>query len=187
MDSLRSPGQRLNFREVVALGVSEAAAASLVRSSSSLRLFHAARVDYPEGAGSIADWLVNDVSRVLAATEGADLERLEAAALSRLARAVDDGDISHRQGRRIVEALVTRGISFDEARTTLDLTEIDDEAMLSAMLRQVAEEYPEKVAAYQRGQHGLLGFFVGQVMRRSEGKADPRKANELARAMFGQT
>ncbi len=187
MDSLRSPGQRLNFREVLALGVSEAAAASLVRSSSALKLFHAAQVDYPEGAGSIADWLVNDVSRVLAATEGADLERLEAAALSRLARAVDDGDISHRQGRRIVEALVKRGISFDEARTSLDLTEIDDEAMLSAMLRQVADEYPEKVAAYQRGQHGLLGFFVGQVMRRSEGKADPRKANELARAMFGQT
>ena len=187
VDTLRTPGQRLNFREVVSLGVSEAAAASLVRSQPALNLFHAARADYPDGAGAIADWLVNDISRLLAASDGAGLERLEPVALSSLAQAVDRGELSHRQGRRIAEALVTRGVSFDEARDSLDLTEIDDEAMLSAMLRQVADEYPDKVAAYRGGQHGLLGFFVGQVMRRSRGKADPRKANELARAMFGQT
>ncbi|MCY3612524.1 MAG: glutamine--tRNA ligase/YqeY domain fusion protein [Gemmatimonadetes bacterium] len=184
-ETLRTPGQRLNFREVVSQGVSEAAAASLVRSQPALNLFHAARADYPDGAASIADWLVNEVSRLVAATEGAGLELLEPAALSSLAHAVDTDDLSHRQGRRVVEALVTRGISFEEARASLDLIEIDDEAMLSSLLQQVADEYPDKVAAYQGGQHGLLGFFVGQVMRRSRGKADPRKANELAKGMFG--
>ena len=183
---MRSPSQRINFRELVSLGVSEAAAASLVRSSDLLGVFHAAHGHYPGGAASIADWLVNDVARLAAASDGANVARLEPAGVSRLAEAVDDGALSHRQGRAIAEALLTRGVSFDEARANLDLTEIDDEAMLSAMLRQVADEYPDKVAAYRDGQHGLLDFFVGQVMRHSRGKADPRKANELARAMFGQ-
>ena len=186
VDSMRSPTQKLNFRELVSLGVSEAAAASMVRSPGLLGVFHAARDRYPGGAASIADWLVNDVARLASAADGADLARLEPAAVSRVAEAVDDGELSHRQGRAIVEVLLTRGVSFEEARASLDLTEIDDETMLSAMLRQVAEEYPDKVAAYRAGQHGLLDFFVGQVMRHSRGKADPRKANELARAMFGK-
>ena len=186
VDSMRSPTQKLNFRELVSLGVSEAAAASMVRSPGLLGVFHAARDRYPGGAASIADWLVNDVARLASAADGADLARLEPAAVSRVAEAVDDGELSHRQGRAIVEALLTRGVSFEEARASLDLTEIDDETMLSAMLRQVADEYPDKVAAYRGGQHGLLDFFVGQVMRHSRGKADPRKANELARAMFGK-
>jgi len=55
---------------------------------------------------------------------------------------------------------------------------------LRALLREIAAEYPDKAAAYRAGRTGLLGFFVGQVMRRTGGKADPRAASRLAEAVL---
>ena len=179
-ESLHSAEDRRRFRELVALGVTEAAAASLVRSPVALELFGAACTRYPEGAGSIAAWLVNDFTRLLGSDDGADPARLEPAALGDLVRAVDTGGLSHRQGRSVLAALLRRGGTFEEARSAADLTEIGDEATLRAMLEGLAEEFPDKAAAFRNGRSGLLGFFVGQVMRRTRGKADPKAASRLA-------
>ena len=183
-ESLRTAKQRLDFRELVSLGVSEAPAVSLVRSPRSLDVFHAARACCPECADSIAGWLVNEVTRLLGSDDRAELERLDPVALADLARAVDVGEMSHRRGRTVVAELLTRGGSFEEVCSELDLEEIDDETMLRAMLEEIVHDYPEKAAAYRGGQHRLLGLFVGEVMKRSRGKANPREASRLARAML---
>ena len=183
-ESLASDLDRRRFRELRSLGVAEATAASLVRSPAALKLFGAARARYPVGADSIAAWLVNDFTRLAGNDEGADPARLEAAALADLSRAVDTGELSHRQGRTVLAALLRRGGSFAEARSAADLTEIGDETMLGTMLREIVAEYPDKAAAYKAGRSGLLGFFVGQVMRRTGGKADPRVASRLAEAVL---
>ena len=183
-ESLRTAKQRLDFRELVSLGVSEAPAVSLVRSPSSLDVFHAARAGYAKGADSIAGWLVNEVTRLLGSDDRAELERLDPGALADLARAVDTGEMSHRQGRTVVAELLARGGSFEDVCSELDLEEIDDEDMLRAMLEEIVHDYPEKAAAYRGGQHRLLGLFVGEVMKRSRGKANPREASRLARAML---
>ena len=182
-ESLSSEQDRRRFRELRSQGVSEASAASLVRSPAALELFGAAHARYPVGAESIASWLVNDFTRLLG-SDGADPSRLEHGALGDLARAVDTGGLSHRQGRTILAALLTRGGSFEEARTAADLTEIDDEGILRAMLEGLVEEFPDKAAAFRNGRTGLLGFFVGQVMRQTRGKADPKAASRLAEAIL---
>ena len=183
-ESLRSDDDRRRFRELVALGVTEAAAASLVRSPVALELFDDARVRYSEGADSIAAWLVNDFTRLLGAEEGTDPSCLEAAALADLVRAVDSGDLSHRHGRTVLSALLTRGGSFAEARAAADLDEIADEATLRAMLEELVDEFPDKASAFRNGRAGLLGFFVGQVMRRTRGKADPKAVSGLAKGVL---
>ena len=180
MDSLRSVEERRRFTELVSLGASEAAAASLVRSPELQGLFFAARPDYPEGASSIAAWLVNEFTRLLGTDPQAALERLDASALAALARDVDHGGLSHRQARAVAAALLQRGGSLEDAKAGLDLAEIGDEATLRALLEEVAAEYPDKAAAYRNGQKGMVGFFVGEVMKRSRGKADPRKTSRLA-------
>ena len=184
VDSLRSAEERRRFRELVALGASEAAAAGLVRSAPLRAMFHAARAEHPEGAAAIAVWLVNEVARLLGSDAGARLERLDASALAALARDVDAGALSHRRARSVVAALLRRGGSYEETVAALDLSEIRDGATLRALLDAVATEYPDKVSAYRSGQKGLLGFFVGEVMRRSRGKADPRRASRLAVRML---
>ena len=182
--SLRSDDDRQRFRKLVTLGVTEAAAASLVRSAVGLELFDNARARYPEGADSIAAWLVNDFTRLLGSDEGADSSRLGAAALADLVRAVDTGKLSHRQGRTVLASLLTRGGSFAEARAAADLEEIGDEGTLRAMLADLVDRFPDKAAAFRNGRTGLLGFFVGQVMRRTGGKADPRAVNRLAEGIL---
>ena len=186
-ESLRSDDDRRRFRGLVALGVTGAAAASLVRSPVALELFDDARARYPEGTGAIAAWLVNDFTRILGADEGADPSRLGAAALAGLVRAVDNGDLSHRQGRTVLSDLLTRGGSFAEARAAADLDEIADEATLRALLEELVDEFPGKAAAFRNGRAGLLGFFVGQVMRRTRGKADPRTVSRLAEGILSAT
>ena len=115
------------------------------------------RAEYVEGADSIASWLVNEITRLLGADAGSDLTRLTPEALADLAEAVDDGDLSHRQARKVLGALLRRGGSLDEARAGLDLEEIGDEDALRSMLDGLIAQYPDKAAAYRNGQRGLLG------------------------------
>ena len=185
IDTLRTEAERSLFGELVSLGAPEAAAAVLVRAHDLREVFLAARAEYVEGADSIASWLVNEITRLLGGDSASDLSRLAPGALADLAEAVDEGDLSHRQARKVLAALLRRGGSVDEVREGLDLEEIGDEGALRTMLDGLIAEYPEKAAAYRNGQHGLLGFFVGGVMKQTRGKADPRKASELARAMLG--
>ena len=62
------------------------------------------------------------------------------------------------------------------------ITDVDE---LGAVIDDVLAENEAQVAAYRGGKHGVLGFFVGQVMKRTEGKADPRRVNELVREKLG--
>jgi len=179
-EALRTDGERLWFTELVELGASEAASINLARAPELRAVFLAARSEYPDGADSIAAWLVNEITRLLGSDAAYDIGRLAPEALADLVEAVDEEEMSHRQGRTVLEALLRDGGEFEEVRQRLDLEEIGDEEALLAILREMAEAYPEKAAAYRGGQRGLLGFFVGGVMKRTKGKADPRKASELA-------
>ncbi len=181
-DSLRSPEHRRVFDELSELGVGEAAAANLARSPETLAAFRAARTHYVEGAGAIAAWLVNECARLIGREDDARLSRLAPEALAELARAVDCGDLSHRQGRLVVASLLKDGGAFEQVRARLDLTEVDDEGALLAIIDDAIREHPDKAAAYRAGRAGLLGFFVGRVMKASRGKADPRAASRLAKA-----
>lgn len=62
-----------------------------------------------------------------------------------------------------------------EAARTLDLLLLQDDNLLETWINEVLAENPDKVETYRKGKVGLLGFFVGQVMRRSGGKADPKE------------
>ena len=176
---------RARFDELGSLGVPEAAAASLARSPRLDAVFRAALPCYPRGAGAIASWVVNEVAG-LSADHDAGPARLDPAALAALARAVDEGSLSRRQGRAVLSALLAKGGTFEQVRASLDLAEIADEGVLGPLLGKIVRENPEKAAAYRDGRTGLLGFFVGEAMKRSGGKADPRAVSRLAAKMLGE-
>ena len=62
---------------------------------------------------------------------------------------------------------------------------MSDAGELGPIVDRILEANPGQVAAYRGGKEGLLGFFVGQVMRETQGKADPRVVNDLVRAKLG--
>jgi aspartyl-tRNA(Asn)/glutamyl-tRNA(Gln) amidotransferase subunit B len=61
----------------------------------------------------------------------------------------------------------------------LNLLQSSDEGMIAALVEQAFAKFPEKVAEYRSGKKGLLGLFVGEVMKLSKGKADPKLTNKL--------
>ena len=66
-----------------------------------------------------------------------------------------------------------------EIAESLNLLQSNDEALIKALIAEVIAKYPEKVAEYRSGKKGLLGLFVGEVMKLSKGKADPKLTNQL--------
>jgi aspartyl-tRNA(Asn)/glutamyl-tRNA(Gln) amidotransferase subunit B len=64
----------------------------------------------------------------------------------------------------------------------LNLAQDANQDEIDLLIDGVLQRFPEKVEEYKNGKTGLLGMFVGEVMKLSKGKADPRKTNELVRA-----
>ncbi len=67
-----------------------------------------------------------------------------------------------------------------------DLLQSTDEDLIETIVQQVMANYPDKVEAYRSGNKGLLGLFMGEVMKGTKGKADPKRANEVVRSLLEQ-
>ncbi len=61
----------------------------------------------------------------------------------------------------------------------MNLLQESDVVFIEALIEQVLKKYPDKVQEYKKGKKGLLALFVGEVMKASKGKADPKITNEL--------
>ena len=66
-----------------------------------------------------------------------------------------------------------------ELAQSLNILQNADEGFLEQLIDEVLKQHPDKVKAYQKGKKNLLGMFMGQVMRNSKGKADPKATNQM--------
>jgi aspartyl-tRNA(Asn)/glutamyl-tRNA(Gln) amidotransferase subunit B len=102
-------------------------------------------------------------------------------ALGSLVRLVDEGTISGRTAKDVFERAWGTG---EEPRAIVEregLTQVSDEGALEAAVREVVEASPEQVASYRGGKAAALGWFVGQVMKKTAGRANPKRVNDLVR------
>jgi len=88
---------------------------------------------------------------------------------------------------RFLEALAASGDPGFSAETYLGDGLVADTAELEPIVERILAANPGQVEAYRGGKEGLLGFFVGQVMKATQGKADPRVVNELVRAKLSSS
>jgi aspartyl-tRNA(Asn)/glutamyl-tRNA(Gln) amidotransferase subunit B len=84
-----------------------------------------------------------------------------------------------------MRALAESGDPEFHAETYLDETVVSDAAELEPLVDRILADNPDQVASFKGGKQGLLGFFVGQVMKETQGKADPKAVNELLRTKLG--
>jgi aspartyl-tRNA(Asn)/glutamyl-tRNA(Gln) amidotransferase subunit B len=102
--------------------------------------------------------------------------------LATMVRLIDSGEISGKIAKTVFDLMLKTG--EDPARIVADqgLTQVSDDAPILAAIDQVLAANPDKVAEYRSGKDKLFGFFVGQIMKATQGKANPQKVNELLRA-----
>ena len=138
-------------------------------------------------AKAISNWIMGDVLRVVRE------RKLDTALvihdwpvlperLAALVKLIDDGEISGKIAKTVFEDMVTTGGSPVEIVAARGLTQITDDAAIRTAVEAVVAAHAAKVAEYRGGKDKLFGFFVGQVMKATEGKANPQKVNELLKA-----
>ena len=89
------------------------------------------------------------------------------------------GEISGPTAKTVLEEMVLTGHDPEEIVKSKGLTQVSDEGALEKIIDEVMAKNKQQVAQYKSGKETVFGFFVGQVMKASGGKANPAKVNEL--------
>lgn len=111
--------------------------------------------------------------------------RFDAAALAELIRMVEQGRLSHSMGRKIFETLYNEGGSPQRIADAQGLSQLSDEAELRATVQKMILDHPQQVEQFRAGKDRVLGFFVGQVMRATQGQANPALVSRLLHEELG--
>lgn len=106
--------------------------------------------------------------------------------LAELIGLIEKGTISNNIGKQIlIEDMITNGEKASAIVERKGLSQISDEGAIKAIVQKVIDANPNQVEAYKGGRTNLLGFFVGQVMKETKGRANPKTVNELIREIIG--
>jgi len=107
-------------------------------------------------------------------------------AIGQLVRLVAEGTLSSSMARTVFERVAETGKEPGEIVRAEGLAQVRDTGQLEAWVAEVVSAHPAEVERYRQGEDKLLGFLMGQIMKKSRGKADPRQATELLRAKLGR-
>ena len=132
-----------------------------------------------------SNWVMGDVLRFLN-EEKRDIRDcpISPASLAEMIQLIEDGTISGKMAKDVVEEMYKTG---KPPRTVIEekgLVQITDEGALAAVVARIMEANPTQLAQFRSGKEKLFGFFVGQVMKATEGKANPQLINELLKKML---
>jgi len=129
---------------------------------------------------TISNWMINDLTRLMNDLGKTAAELcLRPADLAEIIGLVEGGQISPATGKALLKKVEDSGRKPAEIVAAEGLGLIGDENALRSQIEAVLSESPSEVASYKAGKESLLGWFVGQVMRRTGGKADPKRTREL--------
>ncbi len=127
-----------------------------------------------------ANWVLGDLLRILNEKKiSAKNIPVKPSSLCQLIGLIEKGVISNTAGKEVFRELFESGKSPEEIIEDKGLSQISSEDVLIRLVRQVIEENPESVASFRKGKTQAAGYLVGQVMKASRGKANPKMVKEL--------
>lgn len=129
----------------------------------------------------VANWLMGDIAAYLNSEKLAIADiALTPANLAELVTLIDKGTISGKIAKEILPELLTNAVdSVENLVESKGMTQISDTGALTAMIDELLAANPDKVEQFRAGKTKLQGFFVGQLMKKTSGRADPKVANKL--------
>ncbi len=128
----------------------------------------------------LANWMINDLFRLMNEVKR-DIGRIEITpmALVELISLINNRTINNSTAKDILAEMFVSGQSAEAIVKAKGLAQISDESAISTIINQLIEDHPQQVTAYLAGKAQLHGWFVGQIMRATKGKADPAVVNKL--------
>ena len=177
--------RRARFMEEYDLPVYDADILTGERSLS--EYFEAAVKAYTSDPKRVSNWLMNDVLRMLneAGIIAGEL-KLKPEYLAQVIKLVDAKTINTPTGKALLEEVEASGKSPGEIVKDEGLAQVSDVDAIRELAAEVLAENPDQVESYKKGKETLIGWFVGQVMRVSHGKADPNVAREILQELLSK-
>ncbi len=105
--------------------------------------------------------------------------------LAELISLIEKGTISNNIGKQIIIEMMKDGTKAYVIVEKKGLSQISDEGAIKELVQKVVDAHPNEVEAYKNGKTNLLGFFVGQVMKETKGRANPKTVNQLIKEIIG--
>jgi aspartyl-tRNA(Asn)/glutamyl-tRNA(Gln) amidotransferase subunit B len=132
-----------------------------------------------------ANWVMGDVLRFLN-EDKRDIKNcpIPSGSLAEMILLIEEGSISGKMAKEIIEEMYKTGKGPREIIETKGLVQITDEEALKKTISDVLEANPAQIEQYRGGKEKLFGYFVGQVMKETKGKANPALVNELLKKML---
>ena len=165
------------YLEEVGLNAKEA---DILTSDGSVAQLFEDALDVHRDAKVVANWVVNELSPYFEDGK-ADGLPFGGAELGALVALVASRAISGTTGKKILAIIVTEGGDPEAIVAERGLEQVTDVSSVEPIVEQVIAANPEKAEEYRSGRTGLAGFFVGQVMRKMDGTADPELVQRLVR------
>ena len=122
--------------------------------------------------------MTNDVAKELKDKEINEL-KFTSVQIAQLIKIVDDGTISSKIAKQVFEDMTQSGTNPTKIVEDKGLVQISDPSIISPIIDEVIVKNPDNVEKFKAGNTKLLGFFVGQVLKTTGGKANPQVVNEL--------
>ena len=153
--------------------------ASVLASEKTLADYFDAAAKGAKKPKNVANWIINDLLSALANAEKTISDcPISARALDELVNLIDDGAISSKQGREVFAEMFGSGKAAAQVVEERGLKQVSDTGEIEALCRQVLDANPKAVAEYKSGKTGSINFLKGQVIKLSQGKANPQVVND---------
>ncbi|MFN3309819.1 MAG: Asp-tRNA(Asn)/Glu-tRNA(Gln) amidotransferase GatCAB subunit B, partial [Anaerolineales bacterium] len=155
--------------------------ADILTSERSLSEYYEATLQaYAGDPKRVSNWIINDLMRMIneLGIIAADL-KVTPAYLAQIIRMVDENTINISTGKTLLDKVQNSGKDPAAIVAEEGLAKLSDADALEAMIQKLVAENPQQVENYRRGKTGLLGWFVGQVMKQTQGKADAQLTRSI--------
>ncbi len=171
------PDQKKN-RLVSEYGIKEYDA-SVITSSVEMANFFETMIKEGVKAKNAVTWLSVELIGRLKGGVSVKNSPVDAIKLATLVKKIEDSTISAKAAKDVLDYLMLHDIDVDSAIDKLGLKQMSDEGEIVKIVDEILDLNSDKVTQYKNGKEKLFGFFVGQVMKASSGRANPAKVNEI--------
>jgi len=168
------------MRFVEQLGLSDNDASVLTSSKELADYFEAALAKYANGK-KLANWLMTELMRLMKGEEAMDISQCPVSPenLAALLAMIDTGTISGKIAKTVFEEMMASGKDPESVVKEKGLVQMSDQGEIMAIVREIIAANPEQAQQFREGKTKVMGFFVGQLMKQTGGKANPGMANDL--------
>ncbi len=169
-------------RYVDDLGLSDYNAELLTGNRDTAAYFETALAAIPDQCGPLANWVLGDLTGALNKA-GLDITEspIAPSALAQLVARIADDTISGKIAKEVFDAMWQGQGGADEIIEARGLKQITDSGAIESIIDEVIAASPDQVEQFRAGKEKVLGFFVGQVMKKTQGKANPGQVNSILR------